>query len=186
MGTKVPGYERSLGTKVPRNFRSPGTKVPENERARELKFQGTFGPRERKFPGTKSPGNLGNESSHRDLSFLGTKGLGYEKSNSTGLTLCIAGERIFLHRASPSPVPIYPIWLYTGLALCIASFFLKSYFIMLQIGKPAFLGPHITHAPALLHPYFCPAFYRCHTRRPAGPHFTKCHLARPSKCDDST
>jgi len=65
-GTKVPGNESSSerkvqGTKVSRNFRSPGTKVPENERARERKFQGT------KVP-------------HRDYSFLGTKGLGHEKS----------------------------------------------------------------------------------------------------------
>ena len=57
-----------------RNFRSPGTKVPENEKARERKFQGTFVPssRERKVSGTKVP--------HRDYSFLGTKGLGHEKS----------------------------------------------------------------------------------------------------------
>ena len=60
------------GMKVPRNFCSPGTKVPENERARERKFQGTFVPRERKVSGTKVP--------HRDYSFLGTKGLGHEKS----------------------------------------------------------------------------------------------------------
>jgi len=39
----------------------------------------------------------------------------------TGLALCIAGERIFLDRASP--VAIYSCWLCTGLALCIASFF---------------------------------------------------------------
>ena len=80
MGTKVPGYERSqerkfpgtfvprerkgLGTKVPGNFRSPRTKVPGNEWSRERKFL------ELSF--------LENES--RDLSFLGTKGLGYEKS----------------------------------------------------------------------------------------------------------
>jgi len=60
----------------------------------------------------------------------------------TGLALCIAGERIFLHRASPvysqmrynwhraSPVPIYLIWLYTGLALCIASFYLTLVFYL--------------------------------------------------------
>jgi len=66
LGTKSPGNESSSerkvqGTKVPRNFRSPGTKVTENERARE-----------RKVSGTKVP--------HRDYSFLGTKGLGHEKS----------------------------------------------------------------------------------------------------------
>ena len=39
--------------------------------------------RERKGPGTKVPGSfrsLGMKVLHRDLSFLGTKGLGYEKS----------------------------------------------------------------------------------------------------------
>jgi len=65
-----------------------GTKVPVNERSRERKFPGTFVPRERKFPGTKGPRNessrnfrsLGTKVLHRDFSFLGTKGLGYEKS----------------------------------------------------------------------------------------------------------
>jgi len=91
MGRKLEGSgnesyrERKVpGTKDPRNVCSPGTKVPENERARERKFQG---------PGTKGSGNKssGNKSSgncrswgtkvlNRDLSFLGTKGLGYEKS----------------------------------------------------------------------------------------------------------
>jgi len=81
-GTKVPGNEKSwerkfLGTKGPGNESSselsfPGTKLPENERARERKFLGTFRPRERKGSGTKVP--------HKDYSFLGTKGLGHEKS----------------------------------------------------------------------------------------------------------
>jgi len=82
MGTKVPGYERSQerkfpGTfvlreqmfprmKVPGNFRSPRTKVPGNERSRE-----------RKFLNFRS---WGTKVLHRDLSFLGTKGLGYEKT----------------------------------------------------------------------------------------------------------
>ena len=71
-----------------------GTKVPGYERSQERKFPGTFVPRERKFPRTKRPGKerswerkflelsfLGNDKVlHRDLSFLGTKGLGYEKS----------------------------------------------------------------------------------------------------------
>jgi len=54
-----------------------GTKVPGNEKSWERKFLRTKGPgnessRERKGPGTKVP--------HRDYSFLGTKGLGHEKS----------------------------------------------------------------------------------------------------------
>jgi len=82
-GTKVPGNESSSerkvqGMKVPRNFRSSGTKVPENDSARERKFQGTFVPQERKFPGTKSFRNT--KVPYRDYSFLGTKGLGHEKS----------------------------------------------------------------------------------------------------------
>jgi len=79
METKVPGNERS------REQKFPGTFVLRelNERAQERKFQGTFAPRERKVPGTKVPGNFrswGPKVLHRDLSFLGTKGLGYEKS----------------------------------------------------------------------------------------------------------
>jgi len=75
-----------------------GTKVPRNERCRERKFPGTFVPREGKFPRTKGSGNEnsrelsfpGNESSRNeksrerkfpmDYSFLGTKGIGHEKS----------------------------------------------------------------------------------------------------------
>ena len=65
-----------------------GTKVPGYERSQERKFPRTFVLRERKFPGTKGPGNesswnfhsWGTKVLHRDLSFLGTKGLGYEKS----------------------------------------------------------------------------------------------------------
>ena len=77
-----------MGTKVPVNERSRERKFPGNERFRERKFPGTFVPRERKFPGTKGPSNessrnfrsLGTKVLHRDFSFLGTKGLGYEKS----------------------------------------------------------------------------------------------------------
>jgi len=43
-----------------------------------------------------------------------------QKYTFTGYTQCIAGESIFLDRASP--VAIYSCWLCTGLALCIASF----------------------------------------------------------------
>jgi len=67
-GTKVPENKRAPGTKVPGNFPSPRTKVPGNERSRE-----------RKVPKLSSPGNE-RKVLHRDLSFLGTKGLGYEKS----------------------------------------------------------------------------------------------------------
>jgi len=69
-----------------------GTKVPENERARE-----------RKFKGTKVPWNfcsLGTKVLHRDLSFLGTKGLGYEKSVICGAltwkTRHLAGHTVVL------------------------------------------------------------------------------------------
>jgi len=65
-----------------------GMKVPVNERSRERKFPGTFVTGERKFPGTKGHRNkssrnfrsLGTKVLHRDFSFLGMKGLGYEKS----------------------------------------------------------------------------------------------------------
>ena len=57
-------------------------KVPENERARERKYESSRklsfpeneSSGERKVPGTKM------KVLHRDLLFLGTKGLGYEKS----------------------------------------------------------------------------------------------------------
>jgi len=55
---KVPRNERSREL---RNFCSPGTNGPRNESSREQKVLGT------KVP-------------HRDYSFLGTKGLGHEKS----------------------------------------------------------------------------------------------------------
>ena len=54
-----------------------GTKVPEKERARERMFPGTNG------PGNESSWNFpswGTKVLHRDLLFLGTKGLRYEKS----------------------------------------------------------------------------------------------------------
>ena len=107
-GTKVPENEKSrkrkfLGTKGPGNESFQELSFPGNESSRERKGPGTKvlgNARERKFPGTKSlgnessrelPGTKVNESSwnfrswgtkvlHRDLSFLGTKGLGYEKS----------------------------------------------------------------------------------------------------------
>jgi len=81
-----------------------GTKVPVNERSRERKFPGTFVPRERKFMGTKGPRNessrnfrsLGTKVLHRDFSFLGTKGLGYEKSvirlKQASETVCTDGR----------------------------------------------------------------------------------------------
>jgi len=65
------------------NESSPGTKGPRNESSQELSFSGNESSQERKGPGTKVPGNFrswGMKVLHRDLSFLGTKGLGYEKS----------------------------------------------------------------------------------------------------------
>jgi len=50
-----------MGTKVPGNFRSPRTKVPGNESSWNFR-------------------SWGMKVLHRDLSFVGTKGLGYEKS----------------------------------------------------------------------------------------------------------
>jgi len=58
-------------------------KVPWNESSQELSFSGNESSRERKGPRTKDPGNFrswGTKVLHRDLSFLGTNGLGYEKS----------------------------------------------------------------------------------------------------------
>jgi len=49
-------------------------KVPGNESSRERKVPG------RKVPGTWNFRSPGTKVHHRDLSFLGTKGLGYEKS----------------------------------------------------------------------------------------------------------
>ena len=70
-----------------------GTNVPGNGKSWERKFLGTKGPgnessQERKALGTKVPGNKrsrermfsGTNVPHRDYSFLGTKGLEYEKS----------------------------------------------------------------------------------------------------------
>ena len=81
MGTKVPGYERSQERKFPGTFVPRERKFPGNERARERKGPGTkvpgnfrSQPRERKVSGTKVP--------HKDYSFLGTKGLGHEKSRN--------------------------------------------------------------------------------------------------------
>ena len=65
-GTKVPGNEKSWEQKF------LGTKGPSNESSLELSFPGNESSRKRKVTGTKVP--------HRDYSFLGTKGLGYEKS----------------------------------------------------------------------------------------------------------
>jgi len=77
LGTKVPRNERSRerkfpGTLVPRELKFPRTKRPGNESSRGLPFPGNESSRERKVSGTKVP--------HRDYSFLGTKGLGHEKS----------------------------------------------------------------------------------------------------------
>jgi len=79
-GTKVPGNEKSWERKF------LGTKGP----AQELSFPGNESSRERKVPGTKVPGHFlpgsrqrkvsGTKVPHRDYSFLGTKGLGHEKS----------------------------------------------------------------------------------------------------------
>ena len=80
MGTKVPGYKRSQEQK----FRgTPRTKGPGNESSLKLSF-----PENEKFLVTKGPGNesswnfrsWGTKVLHSDLSFLWTKGLGYEKS----------------------------------------------------------------------------------------------------------
>jgi len=81
-GTKVPENEKSweqkfLGTKGPWNESSLELSFPGNERSPERKFQvlsfpGDESSQERKVSGTKVP--------HRDYSFLGTKGLGHEKS----------------------------------------------------------------------------------------------------------
>jgi len=60
------------GTFVPRERNFPRTKGPGNERSRELSFRGNESSRERKVSGTKVL--------HMDYSFLGTKGLGHEKS----------------------------------------------------------------------------------------------------------
>ena len=65
-GTKVPGNEKSWERKF------LGTKGPGNISSQELSFPGNESSRERKVSGTKVP--------HRDYSFLGTKGLGHEKS----------------------------------------------------------------------------------------------------------
>ena len=65
-GTKVPENEKSWERKF------LGTKGPWNESSLELSFHGNESSRERKVSGTKVP--------HRDYSFLGTKGLGHEKS----------------------------------------------------------------------------------------------------------
>ena len=59
----TPGNECSWERKV------SGTKVPRNEKSKE-----------RKFPRTKGPGNESAREQNRDLLFLGTKGLGHEKS----------------------------------------------------------------------------------------------------------
>jgi len=79
MGRKVPGNERSReGTFVPRERKVPGTKVPWN-------FPGN----KSSLPGTKVPWRLELSFLHRDLSFLGTKGLGYERSVIPALrTVC--------------------------------------------------------------------------------------------------
>ena len=90
-----------------------GTKGPGKESSQELSFPGNESSRERKGPGTKVPGNFrsGNESSwerkvsgtkvpHRDYSFLGTKGLGHEKSRyrkyirqqQSVISFCIKGS----------------------------------------------------------------------------------------------
>ena len=67
-GTKVPGNEKSWERKF------LGTKGPRNESFQELSFPGNESSRERKVSGTKVP--------HKDYSFLGTKGLGHEKSRN--------------------------------------------------------------------------------------------------------
>ena len=77
LGPFVPGERKFQGTFVPRTFRSEELSFPGNESSWErkvlgTKVPGTFVPRERKVSGTKVP--------HRDYSFLGTKGLGHEKS----------------------------------------------------------------------------------------------------------
>ena len=65
---KVAWAEANLHTR----WKFPRTKGPGNESSRELSFPGNESSRERKVSGTKVP--------HRDYSFLGTKGLGHEKS----------------------------------------------------------------------------------------------------------
>ena len=76
MGTKVPGYERSQEQKE-LSFSGNVPFVLGNESSRERKFSRTKG------SGNESSGNFRSwltKVLHRDLSFLGTKGLGYEKS----------------------------------------------------------------------------------------------------------
>jgi len=87
-GTKVPG------TFVPETFRSRELSFSGNESSLELSFRGPFRSRELSFAENESSWELsfpGKESSrerkvsgtkvpHRDYSFLGTKGLGHEKS----------------------------------------------------------------------------------------------------------
>ena len=71
MGTKVQGNERSWERKF------------QERKFQELSFHDNKSSRERKGPGTKVPWHFrssGTKVLHRDLSFLGTKGLGYEKS----------------------------------------------------------------------------------------------------------
>ena len=93
-----PGNESSWelsfhGPFVPRNFRSQDFSFPGTFVLRERKFWRTKGPGNFRSPRTKVPGNerfqeqkflelrsWGTKVLHRDLSFLGTKGLGYEKS----------------------------------------------------------------------------------------------------------
>jgi len=70
-------------------------KVPENERARERKFPG----RERKVSGTKVP--------QKYYSFLGTKGLGHEKSWYRILPVQLTCFAMFLHNLSPRAQHLY-------------------------------------------------------------------------------
>jgi len=94
-GTRVPENEKSrerkfLGTKGPWNESSLEVSFPGNERSEEREFQelsfpGNESSRERKVSGTKVP--------HRDYLFLGTKGLGHEKSGllTSDPPACIRG-----------------------------------------------------------------------------------------------
>jgi len=124
-GTKVLGNEKSWERKF------LGTKGPGNESFQELSFSGNESSREWKGPGTKAfPGKessgerkvSGTKVPHRDYSFLGTKGLGHEKSRYvkyvpnffTAKFRCYRSELYYIpHRITPSPLgQACIIWFY--------------------------------------------------------------------------
>jgi len=102
LGTKSSGNENSSERKVERNF--PRMKGPGNESSIEVSFSGNESSRERKVSGTKVP--------HRDYLFLGTKGLGHEKSQyrakSGGLedSRGAEGAEVECHRIKAPKAPL--------------------------------------------------------------------------------